>query len=303
MKVADAHCDTLTKFNDNPFHSPEAAWNVKKFKKAGGALQYFAIFTPPEYSGSDAAHFAANSVARFYDYRDERINLLKSGKDYDKNKINALLSLEGATPIINDIHNLTLFYKLGVRAMTLTWNHRNYLADGIENDYGLTEFGKKVVKKMNKIGMIVDVSHLNENGFDDVAETSDCAFIASHSNAYAVRAHKRNLKDRQIKEIIDRKGFIGLNFYANFISDLTIRSRDEELIDDFVKHVGHFLNLGAGDVLGLGADFDGMDRSPFKDVSEYGKVEELLRERLKLEDKLIEKIMFTNLRDFTLRSI
>ncbi len=297
-KVADAHCDTLTKFNGNPFYSPDAAWNLKKFRKAKGALQYMAIFTPDNLSGDNALAFAVNHMGRFIRYKPAEVSLLETPADYNDKKINVLVSIEGGSPLINDISNLLALYKLGVRAVTLTWNHRNFLGDGVNEEYGLTAFGRDVVKKMNELKMIVDVSHLNEKGFSDVASVSDKPFIASHSNAYAICESKRNLKDGQIREIVARKGFIGLNLYSGFLG-----KKGDDLKLMFEKHVAHFLELGAEDVLGLGADYDGIDESPFPEPKYYKEIFDIFKNKMLLSNDIIEKIMFKNLVEFTLKSI
>lgn len=299
MKVADAHCDTLVKFKDNPFYTEEAKWNYEDFKNANGVLQYMAVFTSEDYAGDSALAFAANAIGRFHGKRNDDINLIEKHDDYDENKINILLTLEGGSPIINDIYNLDAFYKLGVRLMTLTWNHRNYIGDGVQNNYGLTEFGREVVKRMEYLGMIVDVSHLSYKGFDDVVKTAKKPFMASHSNVYKLCNHPRNLKDYQIKEIIDREGFIGINFWNTFISD-----RDDVDMKYFIlKHFDYILDMGGENVLGLGADYDGMDIAPFDNVREYKILRKLLKEELLLSDDITDKIMYKNLVDFTKKMI
>lgn len=298
MKVADAHCDTLTKFEKNPFHTADAHWNIEKFNQAGGVLQYFAVFTPPEFAGDSAIRFAVNSIGNFYSKNQEQTNLLLSADNFMDDKVNILLSLEGASPIIDDLNNLRAFYELGVRAMGLTWNHRNYAGDGIDNPYGLTSFGKELVQEMENLSMIVDVSHLNEAGFSDVVANTQKPFIASHSNAYNVFAHPRNLKDEQIKEIIHRGGFIGMNFYPDIITD-----DKENLKTGLLSHIEYMLNIGGEDILGMGADFDGIPYAPFDDVRGYIELEAMLRNDLKLGDTLIDKIMYKNLLDYTLNHI
>jgi membrane dipeptidase len=302
MKIADAHCDTLTKFKDEPFYTKNAAWNIKKFRKVGGVLQFMAIFIEPPNHGDSAMRMAVNTIGNFLRRRPKDINLLEKPSDFNDKKINVLLSLEGASPVIDEISNLYAYYKLGIRAITLTWNHRNFAADGVGvmGGSGLTDFGEQMVKEMEKLKMIVDVSHLNEKGFKDLCKLADRPFIASHSNAYDVCNHVRNLKKYQIKEIIERKGFIGLNFYSRFI----FNSPDKNvLITKFIRHIDYFLNLGAENVLGFGADFDGIDESPFDDVTSYEYIFEILEKDLKLNSSQIEKITYKNLVDFTLKMI
>jgi membrane dipeptidase len=298
MKVADAHCDTLTKYSNNIYNSKNAHWNLDKFKKSGGILQYFAIFTPPSLNGDAAFTFAGNTLGNFHKNLVDDVNLIENKSDFRDDKINILLSIEGASPIINDINNLYTFYKLGVRAMGLTWNHRNFIADGVDNDYGLTHFGIDVIKEMEKLNMIIDVSHLNVAGFDDVVRNTNKPFIASHSNSRAIFDHKRNLYDDQILEIINREGFLGMNFYSAFIG-----SNEKNLKLEFLRHIEHILKLGGENILGMGADFDGIDESPFEDAESYIEVSDLLINDLKLEIDIVEKIMFKNLVDCTLKLI
>jgi membrane dipeptidase len=298
MKVADAHCDTLTKYSENIYNSVDAHWNISKFSSVGGILQYFAIFTPANLAGDSALTFAVNSIGNFLRNPNENINFLQNKSDFDESKINILLSIEGASPIINDINNLYAFYKLGVRAMGLTWNHRNFVADGIDTDYGLTPFGIEVIKEMENLNMIIDVSHLNIAGFEDVVKHTSKPFIASHSNARSIFDHKRNLYDDQITEIISRGGFIGMNFYSEFIG-----SKDKNLQLEMMKHIEHFLSLGGENVIGMGADFDGIPETPFPDASSYSEVASLLSKELNLDDNIINKIMYKNLVDCTLKLI
>lgn len=299
MRVADAHCDTIQKYSGNQFYTENAHWNIEKFSKVNGILQYFAICVLPPDHGDAALRTTFNTMGRFWKSKPEIINPLLSKSDFNEDKINVVLSIEGATPIIDDINNLYAFWKLGLRAMTLTWNHRNFVGDGNDDsNYGLTNFGKDVVRLMEELGMIIDVSHLNDAGFEDVVKTAAGPFAATHSNAFSVHGHPRNLKDHQIEEIISRGGFIGLNFYSPFITN---NENKDKIIDAFLKHTEYFLNIGAEDVLGFGADFDGIDHTPFKDAASYSQLEELFRNRLGLPEELIEKIMYKNLVDFTLK--
>lgn len=295
MKIADAHCDTLTTFPNNPFHEETAHWNVTKYQKIGGILQYMAIFTPAEYAGSDAANYALRAAGNFHKNLPDECNLLKNASDWDDEKLNLLLTLEGASPIINSVENLYAFYQLGVRAITLTHNHRNFLGDGVGSNYGLTEFGREIVEECEKLNIIIDVSHLSDKGFEDLTNIAKKPFIASHSNCRELCDMPRNLTDEQIKEIISRKGFIGLNLYTKFISD-----REDNLTLQFCRHAEHYLMLGAENILGLGADLDGIPEIPF---IEYDGIYRVLANVLRLDDLMVEKIMSQNLINFTKSSI
>ena len=297
MRVADSHCDTITAYSGDIFNSPEADWNILKFASSGGALQYMAVFIKPEYCGDVAMALAGRYIGAYYRQRPSDCVTLLTGQDYDESRLNTVLALEGGSPLINDLDNLYMFHKLGVRAITLTWNHRNFIGDGVDSEYGLTSFGKELVSEMEALRMIVDVSHLNESGFRDVCAISERPFMASHSNAWEICNHRRNLKDYQIREIIDRGGYIGLNFYTEFLS----KSNDlSESRDDFKRNIEYYLELGAEKILGLGADFDGMDSSVIADASVYGEVEKILRDELAYDESLCERIMYKNLLDYTL---
>lgn len=299
MKIADAHCDTLAMF-DAPFADERASWNFRKFSQVGGLMQYMAIFTEPELKNETALAFAVENLGKFHKLAPPQVTLLKKKSDFDPEKINIVLSLEGVSPVIDKIENLHAFRALGIRAATLTWNHENYVGCGVFGDSGLTDFGKEFVRECEDLSVIVDVSHLNVAGFKDVAQIAEKPFIASHSNVRSVREHPRNLYDWQIKEIIDRKGFIGVNFYSEFIAES--RNRADQ-IAALVRHFDEFLNLGAEDVLGFGSDWDGMPESPFDDVFAYEELIDILRNEIELEEKTIEKIAYKNLVDFTLRSL
>jgi len=295
MKIADAHCDTLTTFPNNPFFEEEAHWNVTKYRKSGGILQYMAIYTPAEYAGSDAANYALRFAGNLHKNLPDICNLLTKASDWDEDKLNIILTLEGASPIVNSIENLYAFHQLGVRTITLTHNHRNFLADGVGSKYGLTEFGKDVIEECEKLNIIIDVSHLSDKGFDDVLNVAKKPFMASHSNCRKLCVMPRNLTDKQIKEIIGRKGFIGLNLYTKFISE-----REDNLTLQFCKHIEHFLKLGAENILGLGADLDGIPETPFID---YEGIYRVLANVIRLDEHLVEKIMYQNLINFTKSSI
>lgn len=301
--LADAHCDTLTKFQENPFHTPEAHWNLEKFLSIGGDMQIFAVFTPPDRLGDAATSFATRHCGNFSrKFSKNGITPVLRKNDLNAEGPKIMLSLEGAAPIQGDISYLHAFYDMGVRAMGLTWNHRNQLADGIDNDYGLTHFGREVIREMEAMGMVIDVSHLNIQGFSDVCETVNQPFIASHSNARAIRDHKRNLEDWQIKEIIRRGGFIGLNFYTEFVDGVNIGkslTRDkvrEQSINSLIRHAGHILELGGENVLGFGADFDGIDDGTYGDCLGYPDFLDRLSKSLGLNDNQLEKIAHLNLK-------
>ncbi|MDR1271517.1 MAG: dipeptidase [Clostridiales Family XIII bacterium] len=181
--------------------------------------------------------------------------VLKAERD---GKIAILLSFEGAEPLGQDADILRLFYALGVRFLGLCWSRRNYAADGAnysENikstGSGLTEFGQQLVWEAERLGMLIDVSHLNDAGFNDLLKISKRPFIASHSNCRAINGTKRNLSDGQIRAIADRGGVIGINACSILVSDCEDTATVERLAD----HVDHMVRLAGIEHISLGFDF------------------------------------------------
>jgi membrane dipeptidase len=153
--------------------------------------------------------------------------------------------------------------------MSIAWNHRNLLGDGVgkfNGRRGLTSFGRETISEMERLGMIVDVSHLNERTFWDVVEVTEKPFVATHSNAIRVCGSPRNLTDQQIRTISERGGFIGLNFCSSFLND-----SGEASIHDVVRHALHIAEIGGAGVLAIGSDFDGIYDAP-RGLEHIGKM-------------------------------
>ncbi len=223
--------------------------------------------------------------------------------------MSAMLTIEeGATTNCN-LHFLRNLYRLGVRMITLTWNfdngigHPNFKAkkpDGtpdstIPNDEGLTEFGIEMVQEMERLGIIIDVSHLSDGGFWDVMKYTTKPFVASHSNARGQCNHVRNMTDEMILALAKRGGVMGINYAADF---LEVAPDDKEgfmsTVDNMVKHIQYIKNLAGIDVIGLGSDFDGISQNlEMKDCSMLGMLADRLRENGFTEEE-IEKIFYKN---------
>ncbi|MBQ9604887.1 MAG: membrane dipeptidase [Firmicutes bacterium] len=258
MDFFDLHCDTLTgcmDSNESIFKNTKqnSVFDLMKFDRAN---QLFAVFTDDPFV-DDAYNYVNRAIDFFYAELEkyaENIALFPNNKD----KVGAILTIEGGEPI-ESLEALDEFYNKGVRLVTLTWNRVNKLGSGMTSgsEDGLTDFGKAVVREMNRQDMIIDVSHLNINGFKDVANLSEKPFAATHSNCRSICPHPRNLHDWQIKEIKNSGGIIGLNLYPPFLSENPTAN-----MDDILRHTDHFLELGCEDILCLGCDFDGIDKSP-----------------------------------------
>jgi membrane dipeptidase len=264
MKLFDLHCDTIGECYKNKLSLRHSGLHVSldKAKNFESYTQVFAVWIPDELRGKSATDYF-NNVCDYY-YKELELNkdLIVSFGDAKKDdkRVKAILAIEGGAALAGDIENLYKAYEKGVRILTLTWNAQNEIASGAfcENG-GLTSFGKTVIKKMEKLKMVIDVSHLNRESFFDVAENTTLPFIASHSNPDIVETNagrKRNLTDEQIEIIKERNGLIGLNFYKEFL-DVDNKTG----VDALKIHLDYLLNKGCENIIALGLDFDGCDLS------------------------------------------
>lgn len=208
---------------------------------------------------------ALDQISALYSEVDESPDCIAICRTYNdiikskaEGKIGILLSLEGVDPLTNDLNLLRIFFELGVRMVGLTWSRRNYAADGCHyysrtegKIGGLTDFGVELIRMAEDLGMLIDVSHLNDEGFWDVMNVSKRPVIASHSNCRALAYTPRNLTDEQIKALAERGGIIGMNACSSFTSD-----KDEEGdADHLAGHVDHIVKLTGVEHVGLGFDF------------------------------------------------
>ena len=300
MDLFDLHCDTA-------YECATQLGGVDLMKGArhislcrGNYLrkwrQIFAVFMPDEYRGEAAiAHYER---VRDYLYRQARMfpedfRIVKTGRSLseDFDGCSAILSVEGGSVLAGRIERVQSLYDDGVRLITLTWNDSNELGDGIraKKGRGLTPFGREVVKEMNRLRMAVDVSHLSDAGFYDVAAISSAPFVASHSNARALCGNLRNLTDEMMDTIVRRGGVIGLNFFREFLRD-----DGEARMTDILRHAEYMLSRGCGDSLCLGSDFDGCDvPSDMTGVESMAALYEAFL-RLNYKEDLVRRIFFDN---------
>jgi len=191
-------------------------------------------------------------------------------------KIAALIGVEGGHAIENSLRVLRMFYALGARYLTLTHANTNDWADSsgdlnypkVMHHNGLTDFGRQVIAEMNRLGMMVDVSHASDKTFWDVLEVSKAPVFASHSSCRALCDHPRNLTDEMIRALARKGGLIQINFNPGF---LTRRAAPPANLDDVVAHIDHAVKVGGLDAVGIGSDFDGIDQTPvgLEDVSKF----------------------------------
>ena len=308
-KAMDLHCDTLMKIakSGNLDENEKSHVSLRGLQEGGVALQCFADFVPtgifpkPVRKMATAAMF--NSFYKKYQkmmvYHNHILFPVLKKEDLDKcgenGKIGVLLTIEDGGVLGEKIENVKKFYDKGVRLVTLTWNHEN--AIGYPNSYepeimnkGLKPFGKDVVREMERLGMVVDVSHVSDGVFWDVAEMATKPFLASHSNARTVCGHKRNMTDEMIKALADKGGVMGLNLGPEFVGAVEGVTR----LEDLVAQILHIRNVGGSEVLALGSDFDGIHGAlDIAGPQDWPKLEGALKEA-GLSDDELDKMWYQN---------
>ncbi|MFC3039546.1 dipeptidase [Virgibacillus xinjiangensis] len=275
MKVIDTHCDALLKlqmekrgvyYGRKPLdfqHADMLDTNLDRLRQGKIGTQFYAIFIEPDIPMEEKWQHALEQIDLFHteilDKHPEmrHIRSWSDLKTLHADEIGAVLTLEGADPIGNDLGKLRHLYRAGVLAVGLTWNHANLCADGVHEPRGggLTLLGREVIRLNNAHQVMSDVAHSTVRGFWDIVELADYPF-ASHSNARAVCDHPRNLYDGQIKALIEKGGMIHVVFHPEFISD----TKEQVEIDDLIRHIDHICSLGGVEHIGFGSDFDGIDK-------------------------------------------
>lgn len=273
MKIIDTHCDALFKMQvakrDSLYHAPllnftdapQLDTNFQRLQAGGVKVQFFAIFLHPELPSDEKWQHALEQVDLLHTEiigKNPLMRHIRKWEDIDglaENELGAVLTLEGAEPIGNDLMKLRQLFRLGVLSVGLTWNYANLCADGAgePRGAGLTLFGKEVVRANNENRVFTDVSHLAEKGFWDVLELADYP-IASHSNARAICDHARNLSDEQAQAMFQKNAMVNVVFYPEFITSAGTAAT----IPDLIRHIDHFCSLGGVDHIGFGSDFDGI---------------------------------------------
>ena len=278
MMYSDLHCDSVTKAYRENISLFSCTLAVKigsdKFIKRE---QCFALWLDDKLHGEPAFSYCKELLS-FYKANEEKIK--ECG-------ITPNLTIENASSLGGNLNNIAYFKKQGVKMMSLTWNGENDLASGVNAKGDLKPFGKEAVKEMENCEIIVDVSHLNEEGFRDVCSIATKPFIASHSNCYDICPHKRNLKQWQVKEIISRGGLIALNFYPPFLGKGSVFERVRDNIE-------YLLSLGGENSIALGSDFDGADMSDeLKTADDVERLYDYLIAR-GMSEEVVAKVFYEN---------
>lgn len=307
MHIIDTHCDALLKLQGDyrngyrtqkrtiDFKNANALdTNAERLEQGGVKVQFFAIFIPSDIPDNEKWQHALEQVDCFYNevLNQEKFVHIKNFSeilDLKADEIGAVLTLEGSEAFGNDLMKLRTLFRLGVLSLGLVWNNANLVADGVgENRLaGLTEFGFEVIECCNEHDVLIDVSHLNTEGFKDVMNKAD-RVLASHSNAREIFNHPRNLYDWQIKQIIEKGGMVNIVFNPPFVKD------DDVSLEDLFPHIDRIIDLGGSENIGLGSDFDGIASfiKGLEDAGTFGHLIDALTE--KYGHEFSEKISHRN---------
>ena len=312
----DTHCDTLKCLTPEFTRVTGSRWadrskvgmgvrsnlghvDLPRLRAGGVDCQVFAISSARDRTPPYALRTALDMIDVFYRECERNLDTVQPVYSHDDifeaveaGKVAAMLSIEGADVIEGKISMLSVFHRLGVRMVGLVHSLRNLLADGVgdaRTDGGLSELGVQAVEELDRLGMVIDVSHINDRGFWDVVDISEGPIIASHSNSRAICPHPRNMTDDMIKALAEKGGIMGINFAPSFVHPTN------PCVSTLVNHIDHIVDLVGPDHVGLGSDFDGIPTTPvgLEDVTHMPNItEELIKRGYGKED--LKKILGLN---------
>lgn len=316
--VVDTHCDTLkcllpmfTRPRDSMWddrnetgmgnRSSQGHIDIPRLKDGGVDCQVFAISSMRNVNPAFPLRTAMEMIDRFYLECDASEELVPV-TTYDEiveakkgGKVAGLLSIEGADVIEGKVEMIRVFHRLGVRMVGLVHSIRNALADGVadmRSGGGLSRLGVEVVEELDRLGMLIDISHLNDEGFWDVMDLTENPVIASHSNSKNVCHHPRNMTDDMIKALADNSGVMGMNFAPMFVHPSLAT------LQGVVDHIDHIVEIVGPDHVGLGSDFDGIPYTPvgLEDVTRMPRITEELVNREYSEEDIVKILGGNHLR-------
>lgn len=274
MPIFDLHADSLVKAYENDYSlkdSKQLQVNLEKIIKENYYCQCFAIFV----NDSENEPFTYyKKVVEFYNkyIENAKINNVSKGGVFINNKVNAVLTVENACVIGNDLSKIDVLQSDGVKMVTLVWNNENNLAYSHKDaEKGLKPFGYECIEKFNELGIIVDLSHISQKGFNQACLHSKKPIVASHSNSKSVCNNSRNLSDENLRLLAENGGVVGINFYPPFIST----SKSANYLELLGFHVNQIKKVAGIDSISIGSDFDGIEKTCI--IDEPNKIEILIK--------------------------
>ncbi len=303
--MIDLHNDVIDVLIRNPNYN-FSIWNtinhtdIPRLQAGEVDIQFFAMWVNPN-TYSNHYEQTLTMINRYYSIMSESPDEIQHAETMDEaalinqqGKIAAMIGVEGGHSIENSLEKLENLYNAGMRYMTITWN--NALDWAIPHNHdstltkGLSEFGKDVIRKMDSLGIIIDVSHVGIKTIKDILEVTSNPIIASHSGARAITNNSRNLYDWQVQDIANSGGVIGVVFYPNFLT-----GTNNATIQNVIQHIDHIVNLVGIDYVAIGSDFDGISRTPvgLEDVSKFPNLTYALLQRGYSQEE-VEKILGKN---------
>ena len=325
--VIDTHNDITSAITDNGFDmgakdtSGKNQTDIPRMKEGGLDADFFAIYVAAKYAKEGgSARRALDMIDGVYEQarrHPESLEMAFTSDDirriHKTGKIASLMGIEGGHAIEDSLSALRQFYRLGVRYMTLTHTNTNNWADsagGINNPAekrhgGLSDFGREVVREMNRLGMMVDVSHVADDTFQDVIETTQAPVIASHSSCRALTNVSRNLTDNMLKALAQNRGVVMINFYNGFINTEYARPgapapakpANAATMEMLIQHFEHAIKVAGIDHVGIGSDFDGVNGMLPGGMEDVSKLPAITYELLKrgYSDADVKKILGGNM--------
>ena len=312
------HCDTISRIRELreqgetcELRENELQVDLKRMKDAGYLMQTFALFIDKK-STRDPFQNCMELLDCFYvemeKYSDWIRPVTKASQILEnerEGRMSALLGIEEGGACLGKLEFLRNFYRLGVRLMTLTWNYENEIGfpnrvmehmpfGNPETEYGIKEKGIAFLEEMERLGMLIDVSHLGDKAFYDVCRYTKGPLIASHSNARTICPHVRNMTDDMIRILAERGGVMGINFAALF-TEYSREKGELGTIDGLIRHMQYIVNLAGIEAVGLGTDFDGIERIIEMDDCSMMPI---LAQRMKqagFSEEDVEKICYKNM--------
>jgi membrane dipeptidase len=256
MMICDAHADTLYSLAEDPHKNTDVT--QERLLKGGVSLQTLAMYTGPENNKEKMAVMLRGMLNVFAQFKKDGWLQADDPSEAVEGEVRVMLSVEGCEVFEPGLHTIAQYRALGVRMAAVTWNFENALAypAASGSTEGLKPYGLEAVREMQRLGIAVDVSHLNVRGFYDILHKTEKPPLASHSCCAALKDHPRNLTDAQLKDLFTAGGYVGVNFYPRFLSNEACD------LDTVVDHMDHMHQIGGAGMVGFGSDFDGIETKP-----------------------------------------